>query len=382
MEKRDYYEVLGVSRGASADDIKKAYRSKARDLHPDRNKNNPKAETQFKEVGEAYEVLQDPEKKAAYDHYGHAAFEGGIGGSSRGNGGGGHGHFGHDFSDIFNTIFRDFAGSHGQDGAQTSATRGADLRYNLTITLEQAFTGVRKEAQITTAVPCEACGGNGSATGADPATCTTCAGRGKVRSQQGFFTIERVCPTCSGAGQIIKNPCRSCAGSGRVQRPRAVAVNIPAGVETGTRLRLAGEGEAGMHGGPAGDLYIFLQVRPHDIFEREERTLFCRVPISMVSAALGDRIEVPTIDGGRARVKIPAGSQNGDQMRLRGKGMPAIRSKVHGDMLIELEVETPVNLTEEQKELLVRFQNLSRENNPSMGKFFRSVKQFWDKMKG
>lgn len=378
MAKRDYYDVLGVGKGASADEIKKGYRKKAKEFHPDRNADNPDAESKFKEANEAYEVLKDADKKAAYDQYGHAAFEGGMGG------GGGRGHPGGDFSsafsDVFDDLFGDFMGGGGRGGRQRAA-RGADLRYNLRVTLEEAYSGLQKTIQVPTSVTCGECNGSGSEGGAEPTTCPTCSGMGKVRAQQGFFTVERTCPTCSGTGQIIQNPCKVCSGVGRVEKDRSLAVNIPAGVETGTRIRLAGEGEAGLRGGPTGDLYIFIDVAKHKIFERESTNLFCRVPVSMTAAALGGDIEVPTIDGGRSRVKIPAGSQSGRQMRLRSKGMPALRGGGQGDMFIELAVETPVNLTSRQKELLKEFDDLSEDNSPESSSFFKSVKGFWDSMK-
>jgi len=382
MAKRDYYDVLGLARGASADEIKKAYRTKAKELHPDRNSDNPEAESQFKEANEAYEVLKDAEKKAAYDRYGHAAFEGGMG-----NGGGRPGAYGNNqgdfasaFSDVFDDLFGDFMGGRG--GGRGRAARGADLRYNLRVTLEEAYSGLQKTINVPTSVACSSCSGSGAEGGAEPQTCPTCSGMGKVRAQQGFFTVERTCPTCAGLGQIIKNPCKVCSGQGRVHKDRALSVNIPAGVETGTRIRLAGEGEAGLRGGPSGDLYIFLEVMKHDLFERENTNLFCRVPVSMAAAALGGDIEVPTIDGGRSRVKIPAGSQSGRQMRLRSKGMPALRGGPAGDMFIELAVETPVNLTSRQKDILREFEDLSEDNNPESKSFFSTVKTFWDSMKG
>ncbi|PRY91638.1 molecular chaperone DnaJ [Donghicola tyrosinivorans] len=384
MAKRDYYEVLGVSKGASADELKKAYRSKAKELHPDRNKDNPDAESQFKEVNEAYDVLKDPNKKAAYDRYGHGAFDGGMGGGPRPGGGGfqGQGDFASAFSDVFDDLFGDFmGGGRGGGGGRGRAARGSDLRYNLRISLEEAFTGQAKTISVPTSVACEGCDGSGAEGGAEPTSCPTCSGMGKVRAQQGFFTVERTCPTCGGLGQIIKNPCKKCSGAGRVEKERSLSVNIPAGVETGTRIRLAGEGEAGMRGGPTGDLYIFIDVQEHPIFKREGNHLFCRVPVSMTAAALGGDIEVPTIDGGRSRVKIPSGSQSGRQMRLRGKGMPPLRGAGNGDMFIELAVETPVNLTSRQKELLKEFEKLSEDNNPESKSFFGSVKDFWDSMK-
>lgn len=384
MAKRDFYETLGVGKGASADEIKKAYRQKAKELHPDRNKDNPGAEAKFKDVNEAYEVLKDREKKAAYDRFGHAAFEGGMGGGGGprpGGGYGGQGDFASAFSDVFDDLFGDFMSGQRRGGGQR-ATRGSDLRYNLRVTLEDAYQGLQKTITVPSAVICDTCHGSGAEGGAEPAMCPTCSGMGKVRAQQGFFTVERTCPTCSGAGQIVKNPCHSCGGAGRIQKERALSVNIPKGVETGTRIRLGGEGEAGLRGGPAGDLYIFIEVQPHQIFEREAENLSCRVPVSMAVAALGGDIEVPTIDGGRSKVKIPPGSQSGKQMRLRGKGMPALRGNQTGDMYIELAVETPVNLTGRQRELLREFANLSEENNPESSGFFRKVKSFWDGMKG
>ena len=382
MAKRDYYEVLGVAKGASADEIKKAYRRKVKDLHPDRNKDNPQAEAQFKEVGEAYDVLKDGDKKAAYDRYGHAAFEGGMGGGRPGGGmGGGQGDFSSAFSDVFDDLFGDFMGQRGGGGGRRAA-RGADLRYNLRISLEDAFSGMQKSITVPASVQCDACDGSGAEGGAEPSTCPTCSGMGKVRAQQGFFTVERTCPTCSGMGQIVKNPCKKCRGAGRVEKERTLSVNIPAGVETGTRIRLAGEGEAGMRGGPSGALYIFIEVADHELFERDGPNLFCRVPVSMSTAALGGNIEVPTIDGGRGRVQIPAGSQSGRQMRLRGKGMPPLRGGGVGDMIIELAVETPVNLTNRQKELLREFEGEAQNNNPESSNFFSSVKSFWDSMKG
>ncbi len=384
MAKRDYYEVLGVARGASGDEIKKAYRQKAKALHPDSNKDNPNAETQFKEAGEAYDVLKDAEKKAAYDRFGHAAFEGGMGGGGgqRGRPGGqGQGDFASAFSDVFDDLFGDFMGARG-GGGRPRAARGSDLRYNMRITLEEAFTGLQKTINVPTSIQCSSCDGSGAEGGAEPTTCPTCSGMGKVRAQQGFFTVERTCPTCSGMGQIVQNPCKSCGGQGRVEKDRALSVNIPAGVETGTRIRLSGEGEAGMRGGPPGDLYIFIEVTKHSLFEREETNLYCKVPVSMITAAIGGDIEVPTIDGGRSKVKIPAGSQSGRQMRLRAKGMPALRGGAAGDMFIEMAVETPVNLTSKQKDLLREFEALSEDNNPESKSFFRSVKSFWDSMKG
>jgi len=379
MAKRDYYEILGVSKGASADEIKKGYRQKAKELHPDRNSDNPEAEAQFKEANEAHEVLKDADKKAAYDRFGHAAFEGG--GRQGGFGGGGQGDFSSAFSDVFDDLFGDVMGGR-RGGAGQRAARGSDLRYNLRISLEDAFSGLQKAVQVPTAVGCDVCEGTGAQGGAEPTSCPTCSGMGKVRAQQGFFTVERTCPTCSGMGQIIQNPCTNCGGAGRVEKDRSLSVNIPAGVETGTRIRLSGEGEAGLRGGPTGDLYIFIEVAEHTLFKRDGASLYCHVPVSMTAAAIGGDIEVPTIDGGRSRVKVPAGSQSGRQMRLRSKGMPALRGGPSGDMFIELAVETPVNLTSKQKELLKEFEKLSEENNPETSGFFKKVKTFWDGMKG
>ena len=378
MSKRDYYEVLGLSKGASADEIKKGYRSKAKELHPDRNTSDPSAESKFKEANEAYDVLKDPERKAAYDRFGHAAFEGGTGGG----GGQRQGDFSSAFSDVFDDLFGDFMGGGQRGGGRSRASRGSDLRYNLEISLEDAYSGLQKSINVPTSVQCSPCNGSGAAGGSEPSTCPTCSGMGKVRASQGFFTVERTCPSCSGMGQVISNPCSSCGGQGRSNKDRSLSVNVPAGVETGTRIRLSNEGEAGLRGGPAGDLYIFIEVREHKIFQRDGNSLFCRIPVSMSGAALGGDIEVPTMDGGRSRVKIPAGSQSGRQMRLRGKGMPAIKSAQKGDMFIEIAVETPVNLTSKQRELLREFEALSEDNNPESKSFFSSVKSFWDTMKG
>ncbi len=375
MSKRDYYELLEIQVSASAEEVKKAYRKKAKELHPDRNSDNPKAEEQFKEVNEAHEILKDAEKRAAYDRYGHAAFEGG--GGPRG---GGQGDFSSAFSDVFDDLFGDFMGGQ-RGGGRPRATRGSDLRYNLRVSLEEAFSGLQKTIDVPTSVACGECSGTGAESGAEPITCPTCSGMGKVRAQQGFFTVERTCPTCQGAGQMINNPCKACSGAGRTEKERSLSVNIPAGVETGTRIRLAGEGEAGLRGGPSGDLYIFIEVNEHDLFQRESVNLYCHVPVSIGTAALGGDIEVPTIDGGRSRVKVPAGSQSGRQMRLRSKGMPALRGGGSGDMFIELAVETPVNLTTRQKEIMREFEDVAAENNPNGSSFFSKVKTFWDSMK-
>ena len=295
-------------------------------------------------------------------------------------GGQGQGDFASAFSDVFEDLFGDFMGGQ-RGGGRNRAQRGSDLRYNLRVTLEEAFRGMQKSINVPTSVSCDVCSGTGAEGGAQPQTCPTCSGMGKVRAQQGFFTVERSCPTCGGLGQTIKNPCKTCHGAGRIEKERTLSVNIPAGVETGTRIRLAGEGEAGLRGGPSGDLYIFIEVREHALFQREGVNLYCRIPVSVTTAALGGEVEVPTIDGGRSRVKIPAGSQTGKQMRLRSKGMPALRGGGSGDMLIEISVETPVNLTSRQRELLREFERLGEDNNPESSSFFSKVKNFWEGMK-
>ncbi|MDO5658271.1 MAG: molecular chaperone DnaJ [Paracoccus sp. (in: a-proteobacteria)] len=380
MAKRCYYDTLGLNKGAGADDIKKAYRAKARELHPDRNGSSAEAETQFKEVNEAYDCLKDPQKKAAYDRFGHAGMNGGMGGFGRG--GQGHPDFGSAFADVFEDLFGDMMGGRRGAAGRSRAQRGQDLRYNLSVTLEEAYAGVQKTINVPGSVSCEECNGTGAEGAVEPVACPTCSGMGKVRAQQGFFTVERTCPTCNGAGQMVKNPCAACAGAGRVEKRRSLAVNIPAGVETGTRIRLAGEGEAGLRGGGSGDLYIFVSVAEHAIFLRDGKTLACQVPVSMVTASLGGEVEVPTVDGGKSQVKVPAGSQSGRQMRLRGKGMPPLRHGPgaggdYGDMVIELTVETPVNLTARQKELLREFEEIKADNSPQSSGFFDKVRSFW-----
>jgi len=371
MSKRDYYDVLDVSRTASADEIKSAYRRKARQLHPDRNKDDPGAEAAFKEVNEAYDVLKDDQKKAAYDQFGHAAVDGSMGGGPHG---------GADFSTTFSDVFEDFFGDF-MGGRSRAARRGADLRYNLDVTLEDAYEGKQVTISVPGAVTCEACNGTGAEGGAQPQICPTCQGRGKVRAQQGFFTIERTCPTCQGRGRMIKNPCPACAGVGRVHKERTLNVRVPPGVETGTRIRLAGEGESGSGGG-AGDLYIFIDVADHPIFGRDGADLFCRIPVPMTTAALGGAIEAPTLDGGRASLKVPAGAQSGKRLRLRGKGMPMLqRQGQSGDLYIELAVETPVNLSARQEELLREFEGENINNSPENDDFFSKVRDFWDKFR-
>ncbi|HXF53413.1 MAG TPA: molecular chaperone DnaJ [Hyphomicrobiaceae bacterium] len=377
MAKRDYYEVLGVPRNASEQELKAAFRRLAKDCHPDRNPSDKNAEQRFKEINEAYEALKDPQKRAAYDQFGHAAFEPGMG---RGHAGGG---FGPDFaasmSDIFDDLFGEFMGGRRGQRQRSGRERGADLRYNLEIDLAEAYTGKTAQIRVPTSVACDTCSGSGARSGTKPSTCPTCSGYGKVRASQGFFTIERTCPGCQGRGEIIDDPCPKCAGSGRVTRERTLSVNIPPGVEDGTRIRLAGEGEAGLRGGPAGDLYIFLSIKPHAFFQRDGADIFCRVPISMVTAALGGQIDVPTVEGGMTRVKVPEGTESGKQFRLKGKGMPVLRSKVVGDMYIQVEVETPKNLTRRQRELLEEFERLSqRETSPESHGFFAKVKEFFE----
>lgn len=375
MSKRDYYDILGVSRKATPDELKSAFRKKAKDLHPDRNPGDQKAEQAFKELNEAYEVLRDDQKRAAYDQYGHAAFEG------PGGGPGGRG-FGFDFStsftDVFDDLFGEFMGGGRRGGNR--AARGTDLRYNMEISLEEAFAGKTATIRIPGSISCEACSGSGAEAGSKPQACPTCSGSGKVRAQQGFFTIERTCPTCQGLGRVVKNPCRVCGGSGRVQRERTLNVNIPQGVEDGTRIRLAGEGEAGLRGGPKGDLYIFLSVAPHQLFKRDGQDVLCRVPVSFVTAALGGHIEVPTLGGGRARVAVTEGTQSGRQFRLRGKGMPGLRGQgASGDMFVEVTVETPVQLTKKQQELLREFEKATgSQNSPETTSFFARMKEFFD----
>ncbi|MCR9219333.1 MAG: molecular chaperone DnaJ [Alphaproteobacteria bacterium] len=374
MAKRDYYDILGVERNASKDELKSAYRKLAMQYHPDRNPGDQEAEQRFKEVGEAYEALKDDQKRAAYDRFGHEAFEqGGFGNGGAGAGFGG-------FTDIFEEMFGDFMGGGGGRGRRGQSARGADLRYNLEVSLEDAFHGRKVEIRVPTSVPCETCHGSGAAEGAQPVACQTCGGDGKVRASQGFFTIERTCPACQGEGRTIDKPCGDCNGAGRVHKDKTLQVSIPRGVEDGTRIRLAGEGEAGLRGAPPGDLYIFLSLAPHRLFQRQGADLACRVPIAMADAALGGDIEVPTIDGGRAKVKIPEGAQTGQQFRLRGKGMPVLQSAQRGDMYIELAVETPVKLTKRQKELLEEFRKEGggKHQSPESEGFFSKVREFWD----
>jgi molecular chaperone DnaJ len=371
MTKRCYYEVLGIERTASVEVIKGAYRKAAKEHHPDANHGDSTAEIRFKEVSEAYEVLKDDQKRAAYDRYGHAAFENGHGG----RGGANPFDFASSFTDIFDDLFGEFTGGR----KARRQNRGQDLRFNLEISLEESFKGRGAQIKVPTAVACEGCGGSGAEPGTKAEQCPTCSGIGKVRAQQGFFTIERTCPNCRGAGRIIKNPCKACRGSGHVQKERTLSVDIPPGVEEGTRIRLSGEGQAGLNGGPPGDLYIFVSVTAHPIFQRDGHDLYCRAPVSFVTASLGGAIEVPTLDGGRAKVAIPEGTQSGRQFRLRGKGMPVLRGGgMSGDLYVELLVETPVKLSKKQKELLRQFEEESVPGcQPESEGFFAKVKEFW-----
>ncbi len=373
MAKQDYYELLGVARGASAEELKKAYRKLAMQFHPDRNPGDKKSEQRFKDACEAYEVLKDEQKRAAYDRFGHAAFEGP--GGTRGHGG--EAGFGAGFADIFEEMFGDFMGGRRQ--GQGANLRGNDLRYNLEIGLEEAFKGKQTQVRVSTLAACEVCKGNGAEAGSRPINCPTCHGSGRVRAQQGFFTLERTCPACRGAGRVIENPCRACGGQGRVQKEKTLSVSIPAGVEDGTRIRLAGEGEAGMRGGGAGDLYIFLAVKPHRLFQREGANIHLRVPVALPVAALGGSLEVPTIDGNRTRLTIPPGTQSGHQLRLKGKGMTVLRSGARGDMFVEVSVEIPVNLSKRQQELLKEFEAAgdARKTQPQSAGFFAKVKEFF-----
>jgi len=379
MAKQDYYELLGVSKGADATELKKAYRKLAMKYHPDKNPDDKQAEQKFKDLNEAYEILKDEEKRAAYDRFGHAAFEqggpgGGFGGGHEGFGGGG-------FADIFEEMF---GGGGGGRGGPEQSGRGSDLRFNMDVTLEEAFHGKSTEIRVPTSVSCETCHGSGAKEGTKPVNCATCGGAGRVRSQQGFFTVERTCPSCHGQGSVIKDPCRKCSGTGRNHKEKTLNVNIPAGVETGTRIRLSGEGEAGMRGAQAGDLYIFINVSTHKIFQRDGANIHVLVPVPMTTAILGGSVEVPTVDGNRARINIPAGTQSGQQFRLRAKGMSMLRTTSRGDMFVELGVETPVNLTKKQKELLEEFRAQGGDeqtHSPESGGFFSKVKDLWEDLK-
>jgi molecular chaperone DnaJ len=373
MSKRDYYEVLGVNRDAGGDEIKKAYRKLAMKHHPDRNPDSKEAEEKFKEAKEAYEILSDEQKKAAYDRYGHAGVDPSMGGGA----GGGQGFDG--FSDAFSDIFGDIFGG-GRGGGRSNVYRGADLRYNLEITLEEAARGAEKTIRIPTVEECDTCHGSGAKPGTQPKTCPTCGGAGQVRIQQGFFSIQQTCPKCHGSGRIIPDPCRDCGGAGRVKKQKTLEVKIPAGIDEGMRLRHAGHGEPGVNGGPPGDLYVEIHIRKHAVFERDHDDLHCEMPISFTTAALGGEIEIPTLDG-MARLKIPAETQTGKVFRLRGKGIKNVRSHAHGDLMCHVLVETPVDLTERQRDLLKEFEELSRTNvdrhNPKAKSWMEKVRDFF-----
>lgn len=390
MSKKDFYQVLGADKKASAEDLKKAYRKLAMQYHPDKNPGDKTAEQKFKEINEAYDVLKDEQKRAAYDRFGHGAFEGGMGGRGAGAAGAGgfSGFGGGGFSDIFEEMFGDFMGGQQRGGAGAragggeGARRGADISHEVEITLEDAFKGVEKSIKVQTWQSCQGCSGSGAEKGSKAETCEGCRGSGRIRAQQGFFTVERTCPTCGGAGQTIKNPCKQCGGSGRTRKEKNLSVAIPSGIEDGTRIRLTGEGEAGLRGGPSGDLYVFLGIKPHRFFQREASNLYCRVPVPMHTVALGGTIEVPTIDGKRMKVTVPPGTQTGQQFRLKGKGMTILRTQNRGDMFVEIQVETPVNLSKKQKELLQEFAGQDTDKtNPQSAGFFSKVKDLWEDLK-
>jgi molecular chaperone DnaJ len=380
---KNYYDILGVSKSASADELKKAYRKLAMKYHPDKNKGDKSAEEKFKEISHAYDVLSDEQKRAAYDRYGHDAFtQGGMGSAGGGTGAAGGFDFSSGFSDIFEDLFG-MGGGRGNGGAraQQSNTRGADLRYELNVSLEDAFKGKAETIKITTAAACGVCSGSGGANGSKPVSCGTCGGAGRVRMTQGFFTVERTCTACGGMGKTIQDPCKNCAGSGRIRKEKTLSVNIPAGVEDGTRIRVSGEGEVGVRGGGAGDLYIFVSIKHHEFFARDGADIHCNIPIRMTTAALGGAIEVPTIDGSRVKITIPEGTQHGHQMRLRGKGMSIIHSGSRGDMYIHTLVETPVKLSKKQRELLKEFDKAGDSVSPISDKFFARIKDFWTDLK-
>ncbi len=373
MAKKDYYEVLGVNRDASEDDLRKAYRKLAMKWHPDRNPDNPNAEEHFKEAKEAYEVLTDAQKRAAYDQFGHA----GVDPSAAGAGGAGMGGFADAFGDIFGDIFGGAAGGGRQ---RSTVFRGADLRYNLEVSLEDAARGTETRIRIPAMEECETCHGTGAKPGTQPTTCTTCGGHGQVRMQQGFFSIQQTCPRCHGTGKMVANPCGTCSGGGRVKKHKTLAVKIPAGVDDGDRIRLSGEGEAGVNGGPSGDLYVVIQIKQHSVFTRDHNDLHCEMPVSFTTAALGGEIEIPTLDG-YAKIKIPAETQSGKIFRLRGKGIKGVRSTTHGDLMCHVVVETPVKLTARQKELLQEFEAISSKDtgrhNPRAQSWMDRVKAFF-----
>lgn len=386
MSKQDYYKLLNVQKNASAEEIKKAYRTLAMKYHPDRNPGDKTAEEKFREVSEAYEVLKDEQKRAAYDRYGHAAFDGSGGAGRQWGGSGGFSSGGFDpganFADIFGDLFGDMMGGRAGGGSAANR-RGADLRYNLEISLVDAFNGKQQKIQFTAGAKCDSCNGSGSKDGSAPIDCKMCSGHGKIRTQQGFFTMERTCTSCHGNGKVISNPCNSCSGEGRVRRERTLIVSIPQGVEEGTRIRLAGEGEVGLRGAQSGDLYIFISIKNHEFFIREGNDLHCKVPVKMTTAALGGDVEVPVIDGTHAKVSIPAGTQTDDRFRLKGKGMTVMNSGGRrGDMYIHTMIEIPVKLSKKQRDLLAEFDALDgRGANPKSESFINKVKGFWAEMK-
>ena len=373
MAKRDYYDVLGINKRANPEEIKAAYRKLAVKFHPDKNPGDKNAEDKFKEASEAYGILSDKNKKENYDNFGHAAFENNGGGQSGGFGGFG----GSDFSDIFEDFFGDFGGGR-KNSRRSSNNRGSDLRYDLSITLEEAYSGKKQNIQFTTSDKCNTCKGSGSKPGFSADRCTYCGGSGKIRSNQGFFTVQQTCPQCSGSGEEITNPCNDCNGRGNKQISKKISVTIPKGVDDGTRIRLTGKGEAGTRGGASGDLYLFINVKSHDLFKRSDENLFFEFPISIADAALGTTIEIPTIDGGKAKIKIPEGTQSGKQFRLRSKGMPYMRGSGNGDLYVQINTEVPISLNKEQKELLDKFRKIENDkSNPSVKQFFKKVKSFW-----
>ena len=373
MAKRDYYDVLGVQKNASDAEIKKAFRNLAKENHPDSNRGDEGAEARFKEINEAYENLKDPQTRATYDQFGHAGTQaGGMGG---GFGGGG---FGGNFSDIFEDLFGDFAGRSGQNSRQQRQSRGSDLRAEIKIDLKDAYFGTTRELAINSATGCDDCDSTGAASGSGRSTCQHCGGSGSVRSTQGFFTLERTCSVCSGKGSLIENPCRSCSGSGRVRKKRKLSVNIPRGVDEGTRIRLGGEGEAGENGGPFGDLYVFVSINANEFFKRSEADLLSEVPIDFVTAALGGQIEVPTPDGKKIRISIPEGCQNNRQFRLKGKGMPVLQTNRLGDLYVEIRVEVPTKLNEKQKGILKEFSEINKKNtSPETNSYLDSLKRIF-----
>jgi molecular chaperone DnaJ len=379
---KDFYQTLGVDKKASQEELKKAYRRLAMKWHPDQNKDNPEAEAKFKEINEAYDVLKDEQKRAAYDRFGEAAFQqGGMGARGGGGAGFGGGGFGGAFTDIFEDMFGDIMG--GRQQSRTGPARGSDMQYTMEISLEEAYAGKEATIKVPVHETCEQCKGSGAAPGTGEETCTTCHGQGRMRMQQGFFTIEKSCPTCGGAGKIIRDPCKACSGQGRVRKEKTIRVKIPPGVETGRRIRLAGEGESGLRGGPNGDLYVLLAIRPHKFFKRDGANLYCRVPVTMTAAALGGDIEVPTVGGKRTQVKIPPGTQSGQQFRLKGKGMPILRSEAAGDLYIEVAVETPVNLSGKQRDLLKELDKTmggkaASKHSPESSGFMNKMKELWD----